>query len=105
MLEVSGWYNTRSVKPQGANLAVGAMYASIKKSFLKDHLTVSLAANDILNTMKWRWTEDNTGVSSYGSWQGTNRYLMITISYRFGSHDLEERKLKEENERLEEGKS
>ena len=103
--EVSGWYNTYSVKPQGANLPVGAMYASIKKSFLKDHLTVSLAGNDILNSMKWRWTEENAGVSSTGSWQGTNRYLMITISYRFGSHDLEERKQKEENERLEEGKS
>jgi len=103
-LEVSGWYNTHSVTPQGGNLPVGAMYASLKKSFLKDHLTVSLAGSDLLNTMKWRWTTANTGIQTYGSWQGTNRYLMITVSYHFGTHDLEERKLKEENERIGEGK-
>ena len=103
--EVSGWYNTRSINPQGANLPVGALYASLKKSFLKDQLTVSFAANDIVNSMKWRWTTEDTGILSTGSWQGTNRYLMITLSYRFGTHDLEERKLREENERIGEGKS
>ncbi len=100
MLEVSGWANTRAVNPEGYNLPVGSVNASLKKSFLKDHLTISIAANDIFNSMKWQWTQANTGILSSGSWIGTNRYVMFTFAYRFGSHDLEERKQKEENERI-----
>ena len=97
-LEVSGWCNTRSFSAQGYTLHVGSMNASIKKSFMKDHLTVALSANDILNTMKWQWTQENAGIQSTGSWQNASRYLMMTLSYHFGTRDFEERKEKEARE-------
>ena len=101
-LDISGWFNTHNVTPQGGTLPVGAMYASIKKAFLNDHLTVSLAGNDILNSMKWRWTQENTGIESNGSWQGVNRCLMITLTYRFSSHDFEDKKEREEHDHTDE---
>jgi hypothetical protein len=97
-LDVSGWYNTEHVNPSGTNLPVGALYASIRKTFLKDKLTVSLAGNDILNSMKWRWTTDNPGIQTMGSWHGDNRYVTLTFSYRFNLHYPEEQKQKEEDE-------
>ena len=96
--EVSGWYNTHNVNPSGTNLPVGAMFASLKKTFLKDQLTVSIAGNDLVNSMKWRWTNENPGLQSTGSWQGNNRYVTVTISYRFSLHSNEEKKPKEDED-------
>jgi outer membrane receptor protein involved in Fe transport len=96
--EISGWYNTHNVNPSGTSLPVGALFASIKKTFLKDQLSVSISGNDLLNSMKWRWTNDNPGIQTTGSWQGNNRYATVTISYRFSLHNAEEQKKKEEDE-------
>ena len=101
MLNISGWFNTRAVNNQGANLPVGVLNASIKKSFLKDRLTVSLAGNNILNTMKWRWITYNDGLQTTGSWQALNRNLMVTLTYKFGSNNNNnERRLKDGDDRL-----
>ena len=100
-LEINGWFNTRKVNTQGYVLPVGMLNASLKKSFLKDHLTVSLSGINILNSMKWRWVTYNTGLTAPGSWQELNRTLMITLTYKFGSgNNAGERKTKEDNDRL-----
>lgn len=96
--ELSGWCNTRSFSAEGYTLPVGSMNASIKKSFMKDHLTVALSANDILSTMKWQWVQENEGIQSTGTWQNASRFLMMTLSYRFGTRDFEERKENEAHE-------
>ena len=100
-IEAGGWFNTKGVNPQGALLPVGVLNASIKKSFFKDQLTVSFAANNILNSMKWQWTVANTGLTETGSWQEINRVFMFTITYKFGSANKAiERREKENNDRL-----
>ena len=100
-LEIGGWFNTKGANPQGILLPIGGLHASIKKSFLKDRINVSLAAYNILNTFKWQWTVNNTGLITQGSWQEYNRVLMITLTYKFGSNNnANERKMREENNRL-----
>ncbi len=99
-LEINGWFNTKAVNTQGYVLPAGVLNASLKKAFLNDRLTVSLAGNNMLNTMKWRWVTYNTGLVTQGSWQEINRVLMITLSYKFGSGNGSERKMKEDNDRL-----
>ena len=100
-LEINGWFNTKAVNAQGNVLPVGVLNASIKKPFLKDRLTVSVAGNNLLNTMKWRWVTYNTGLVTQGSWQEINRVVMITLTYKFGSdNNAGERKIKDGNDRL-----
>lgn len=100
VLDINGWFNTGGVQSQGKSLPVGVINASIKKSFLKDNqLSVSIAARNIAQSMKWRWTVDNTNLKTVGSWQGLDRVVMLTISYRFGGK-APQRKEKEGNDRL-----
>lgn len=100
VLDINGWVNTGGVQSQGRSLPVGVINASIKKSFLKDNrLTVSIAARNIAQSMKWRWTVENTNLKTVGSWQGLDRVVMFTISYRFGGK-APQRQEKQGNDRL-----
>jgi hypothetical protein len=51
--------------------------------------------------MKWQWNVKNAGLQTQGSWHNLNRFVFVTLSYRFGSnsHALE-RKEKETDSRL-----
>lgn len=100
VLDINGWFNTGGVQSQGKSFPVGVLNASIKKSFLKDNrLTVSIAARNIAQSMKWRWTVDNTNLKTIGSWQGLDRVVMFNISYRFGGK-APQRQEKQGNDRL-----
>lgn len=100
VLDINGWFNTGGVQSQGRSLPVGVINASIKKSFLKDNrLTVSIAARNIAQSMKWRWTVENTNLKTAGSWQGLDRVVMFTVSYRFGGK-APQRQEKQGNDRL-----
>ncbi len=99
-LEINGWFNSRGVQSQGLIYPVGMLNASIRKSFFKDKFTVSIAGNNLLNTMKWHWTVNNTNLQTDGSWQSLSRHVTITLSYLFGSKQGLKRNDKGENERL-----
>ncbi len=102
VLECNGWFNSRGVNAQGISLPVGVVNASLKKSFLKKkQLTVSVAANNMFNTMEWRWVNNTPGLETQGSWQNFNRTVMITLTYKFGLPEKpSEKKEQEENEQL-----
>ena len=101
VFNINGWMNTGDVSPQGRSQLCGAMNASIKKSFLKDRLTVSIVGQNILNTMKFRWYVNNTNLHTQGSWQNFNRAVYFNLTYRFGkdTKPIQRRDI-EENSRL-----
>lgn len=101
VFNINGWFNTGDVFPQGSSKAVGVINASIKKDFLKDRLSVSILAQNLLNTMKFQWYVNNTNLHTNGSWQNFNRTVMVTVTYRFGkdANPVKRRDL-EENNRL-----
>ncbi len=99
VFEINGWFNSGGVQPQGISKPAGMLNMSLKKSFFKDHFTVSVSAQNVINTMKWRWTVSNTNLETEGSWQALNRAVFINLSYRFGSKKVTERDVKG-NERL-----
>jgi hypothetical protein len=100
VFEINGWFNTGGIQAQGKSLPVGVINASIKKSFLKDNkLSFSIAARNIAQSMKWRWTVDNTNLQTEGSWQGLDRVVMLTASYNFGGK-APQRQEKQGNDRL-----
>jgi iron complex outermembrane recepter protein len=102
VFDVNGWFNSHGVNSQGVSLPVGVVNASLKKSFLKkNQLTVSIAANNIFNTMEWRWVNNTAGLETQGSWQNYNRFVMVTLTYKFGITDKsDEQKNPEENEQI-----
>lgn len=101
VFEINGWFNSGGVESQGSSKPVGVLNASIKKSFLKDHLTVAISGQNLLNTMKWQWSVTNAGLQTQGSWHNLNRFVFVTLSYRFGSNSKAlERKEKEADSRL-----
>jgi iron complex outermembrane receptor protein len=102
-LEIGSWAVTKQVQVQGTQTSMGVLWASIKKSFLKDQLTASIAAQDILQTLKNSSVITTPGLYAARTWQYYDRCVTFTISYRFGSDQIKERKEKQANERLEEG--
>ena len=103
-VEIGGWFNTGRVQPQGQLKPFGVLNASIKKSFFKERFTVALSGQNLLETMKWRWTAVNSNIIALGSWQSFNRTIMLTLTYRFGSNTQAlQRKEKEGNDRLDGG--
>ena len=97
----NGWFNTGDLFPQGKTKPVGMLNASFKKSFLKDKLTVSILAQNILNTMKFQWYVNNTDLHTNGSWQNYNRAVVFTVTYTFGkANKPAERKEQETESRL-----
>lgn len=100
VFNVNGWFNTGDYFPQGKTKPCGAMNASIKKSFLKDKLTVTVLAQNILNTMKFEWYVNTASLHTIGTWQNYNRAVVVTIAYRFGSENKVNRRELEENSRL-----
>ena len=104
VFNVNGWFNTGDVFPQGRSKVCGVVNASIKKDFLKDKLSVSILAQNILNTMKFQWYVNNTSLHTNGSWTNYNRAVVVTLTYRFGKDTKPiNRKDVEENSRLGEG--
>ena len=101
VININGWFNTGDLFPQGKTKPAGVVNASIKKTFLKDKLTVSILAQNILNTMKFQWYVNNNGLHTDGSWQNYNRAVVFTLTYRFGKENKDlSRKDLEENNRL-----
>lgn len=97
-LELNGWINTGGVMSQGRSLPVGVINASIKKTFLDDKLSVSIAARNIAQSMKWRWEIDNTGLQNQGSWHNIDRVVMFTVSYQLGGKIMQRQS--QDNDRL-----
>jgi hypothetical protein len=100
VIQVGGWFNSRSVNQQGLQAPIGGLHASIKKSFLKDRLTASIAAQNILQSIKWQWTLNTGNLYTAGSWQEFDRMLMFTLAWHFGSGNSPLHKEKDNNDRL-----
>ena len=86
VFEINGWFNMGGVSFQGRTKPVGVLNASIKKSFLQDKLSVSITAQNILESMQWRWTTSNSNLETIGSWQSYSRTVYFGINYLFGKN-------------------
>ncbi len=97
--EINGWMNTGGPMSQGRSLPVGVINASIKKTFLKDDkLSVSIAARNMAQSMKWRWEINNTGLQNQGSWHNIDRVVMFTVSYQLSGKIMQRQG--QDNDRL-----
>lgn len=100
-IDINGWMNVGGVSFQGRSKLVGVLNTSVRKSFLKNNnLTIAISAQNILQTMKWRWNTSNTNMETIGSWQSFNRTVNLSITYVFGNKNALRRQDDKSNSRL-----
>ncbi len=84
-LQLTGSYNSREVIAQGTRNATYALDAGVRKSFLKNKLSVSISARDLLDSRRWAMRTLGAGFrqTSENWWGG--RYFGATLTWNFGN--------------------
>lgn len=84
-LQLTGSYNSRQVVAQGTRNATYALDAGLRKSFLKNKLSVSISARDLLDSRRWKNTTSGAGFRQVSeNWWG-GRYFGATLTWSFGN--------------------
>lgn len=99
-LEVGGWMNTGGVFAQGRGFPAGTLNVGLKKTFLNNKLTINISAQNLTNTMNFRWTVENAPLYACGKWHVLSRHVFVSATYNFGSGKKFNRNEKKNNERL-----
>ena len=68
----------------------GALNASVNRQFLKQKLTITLSANDILKTNKNEFTINQGSMHANGVTEIDSRRFGINVRYNFGIRKKEE---------------
>ena len=74
-----GTYKTKSL---------GSLDVALQKTFLKDKLSMRLAASDLLFTSPWRGTTTFGGLKITGSGGWESRQFRANLSYNFGNNQV-----------------
>ncbi len=104
--EVSGWINSPSVWG-GTYLTetLGSLDLALQKTFLKDKLSVRLAASDILFTSPWYGSMQFGALKIAGNGGWESRQVRLNLTYNFGGKDVKAARkrntgIEDENNRL-----
>lgn len=99
-LSLNGFMNTNMIWAQGNSNFIGAINASITKSFLKDKLNLSISCQDLLNSNIWTGFQNTGNINSKGIWKPETRIAWLNMSYSFGKKINYQRKEMEKSDRL-----
>ena len=86
--EVNGYYVSRMRTGYYVNEPYGGLSLGLRQLFWSDRLTVALSANDILNTSISRSSADTGQIYQWGKENHDNRWVNLSISYKFGSNKV-----------------
>ncbi|MFN8278586.1 MAG: outer membrane beta-barrel family protein [Chitinophagales bacterium] len=100
VIDINGNYNSGEAFFQGKTRPWWLLNASVKKSFLKDHLTIAIVGNNLLESMRWQWYVNTGGLHTEGTWSNINRSVYLSVTYTFGNKSALNRRELENNERL-----
>ncbi|CCH00081.1 TonB-dependent receptor [Fibrella aestuarina BUZ 2] len=91
--QVSGFWNAPTTQTLYRNGGLGALNLSLSRKVMHERGKVSLTADDVLNTMRWRQSGTFNGTPGQverfdlaRKWE--SRRLTLRFSYRFGSNDV-----------------
>lgn len=99
-LQLQGNMNTGYPNPQGYSLTSGQLHVSLKRSFLKETLTVAISCRDVTNTDFWKGESVAPTFRSNGFWKPESRVGWLSITYSFGEKMNAPARKNLENERL-----
>ena len=84
-MQATGSYNSKRLMAQGHREPNYALDLGLRKSFLKDKLTLSVNARDLLDSRKFRSVTSGDGFwQDSENWRGGRRFT-FTLTYNFGS--------------------
>lgn len=86
ILQVNATYNSPRILPQGKNIAMWFMDASLSKDFMKV-FTATLSVNDIFNTKIMGTYYNTPEFTQMQTNRRDVRYAKLTVSFRFGKMD------------------
>ena len=75
-------YRSPEISTQGKRLSMYSWDAGLSKDVLKGKGTITLTANDLLNTRKRRYLTETESVYSKGEFQWRARQILLSFNYR-----------------------
>lgn len=99
-LQLQGNVNSGWAGAQSTSQPMGQLDVTLKRSFLKDNLTVAISCRDVTNTNFWKGETVAPTFTSNGFWKPESRIGYLTLSYSFGSKDTGPARRNIENQRL-----
>ncbi len=85
-LQLMGMYVSKSATLQGTQNAHFGMGATLKQELLNKKLTVSLSARNLLNTMKWEFTNTGAGYTEYNLFEPEFPVIKLSVSYKINTY-------------------
>ncbi len=96
-LELSGFFQSRTLFGAAEFGALGALNAAVQKKFLHDQLSLTAGVDDIFSSSKWIFTTQysDQDIYSRSAIQMSFRMFKIGASYRFGNKLLKDSRSRE----------
>ncbi|MGJ1237072.1 MULTISPECIES: TonB-dependent receptor domain-containing protein [Sphingobacterium] len=95
--QVRGEYNSSRVMAQGQMNAMKGMDLALKKDVFKKKASIMLNVRDVFNSRKMNGVTETSQLISNFEHRWMKRMVTLSLSYRFGSQDLNKSKKKESN--------
>lgn len=93
--QMRGEYNSSRVMAQGRMNAMKGVDVALKKDVFKKKASIMLNARDVFNSRKMNGVTETTQLVSNFEHRWMKRMVTLSLSYRFGSQDLNRSKKKE----------
>ncbi|WP_336830286.1 TonB-dependent receptor domain-containing protein [Sphingobacterium multivorum] len=95
--QVRGEYNSSRVMAQGQMNAMKGMDLALKKDVFKKKASIMLNVRDVFNSRKMNGVTETSQLISNFEHRWMKQMVTLSLSYRFGSQDLNKSKKKESN--------
>ena len=95
--QIRGEYNSSRVMAQGQMNAMKGVDLALKKDVFKKKASIMLNARDVFNSRKMNGVTETTQLISNFEHRWMKRMVTLSLSYRFGSQDLNKSKKKVSN--------
>ncbi|MFE2864185.1 MULTISPECIES: TonB-dependent receptor domain-containing protein [Sphingobacterium] len=95
--QVRGEYNSSRVMAQGQMNTMKGMDLALKKDVFKKKASIMLNVRDVFNSRKMNGVTETSQLISNFEHRWMKRMVTLSLSYRFGSQDLNKSKKKESN--------
>jgi outer membrane receptor protein involved in Fe transport len=80
-LQLTGFYRSRGVRPQGEMRALYSVDFGVGKPILKGKGNISLRATDLFNTRKWSFVNSASGITDDATFQRESRIAYLSFNY------------------------
>ncbi|MEL6837391.1 MAG: TonB-dependent receptor [Bacteroidota bacterium] len=80
-LQLTGFYRSPGIRPQGEMRALYSVDFGVRKPILKGKGTITLRASDLFNTRRWSFFTEAGGITSDATFQRESRIAYIGFNY------------------------